>query len=162
MERRFSDYSTSGSSTTWKAGGTWAPVDSVKFRGIFQESVRSPNIFELFNPPTTGLNNLVLDPCQGTLVGGTVDGNPNPALANPDIQAICIAQGAPAGVVLRIRALNQGGASQPSRSYDRLPHLHHRAKRMRIDYSVGSSSVSKLSSGSGTEMVASIAANQAR
>lgn len=99
MERRFSDYSTSGSSTTWKAGGTWAPVDSVKFRGIFQESVRSPNIFELFNPPTTGRNNLVFDPCQGTLVGGTVDGDPNPALANPDIQAICIAQGAPAGAV---------------------------------------------------------------
>jgi len=93
---RFSDYTTSGSSTTWKAGGTWEPVESVKFRGIFQESVRSPNIFELFNPPTTGLNNLIFDPCQGMLADATT---PNPALDNPDIQTICIAQGAPAGAV---------------------------------------------------------------
>lgn len=93
---RASDYSTSGSSTTWKAGGTWAPVDSVKFRGIFQESVRSPNIFELFNPPTTGLNNLIFDPCQGFLADAVT---PNPALANPDVQAICTAQGAPSAAV---------------------------------------------------------------
>jgi len=93
---RASDYSTSGSSTTWKAGGTWAPVDSVKFRGIFQESVRSPNIFELFNPPTTGLNNLIFDPCQGFLADAVT---PNPALANPDIQTICTAQGAPSAAV---------------------------------------------------------------
>jgi iron complex outermembrane recepter protein len=93
---RASDYSTSGSSTTWKAGGTWEPVESVKFRGIFQESVRSPNIFELFNPPTTGLNNLIFDPCQGFLADAVT---PNPALGNPDIQTICIAQGAPAGTV---------------------------------------------------------------
>ncbi len=93
---RASDYSTSGSSTTWKAGGTWEPVESVKFRGIFQESVRSPNIFELFNPPTTGLNNTDFDPCQGFLTNSTT---PNPALANPNVQAICIAQGAPAATV---------------------------------------------------------------
>lgn len=93
---RFSDYSTSGSSTTWKAGGTWAINDSVKLRGIFQESARSPNIFELFNPPTTGLNNLIFDPCQGLLAD---DITPNPALDNPDVQTICIAQGAPAGTV---------------------------------------------------------------
>lgn len=93
---RASDYSTSGNSTTWKAGGTWQPIDSLKVRGIFQESARSPNIFELFNPPITGLNNLIFDPCQGTLADGVT---PNPALANPDIQTICIAQGAPAGAV---------------------------------------------------------------
>lgn len=93
---RFSDYSTSGSSTTWKAGGTWEPTDGLKIRGIFQESARSPNIFELFNPPTTGLNNQTFDPCQGFLADGVT---PNPALSNPDIQAICIAQGAPAGTV---------------------------------------------------------------
>lgn len=93
---RFSDYSTSGRGTTWKAGGTWAPVDSVKFRGIFQESARSPNIFELFNPPTTGLNNLIFDPCQGFLADAVT---PNPALANPNVQAICVAQGAPSPAV---------------------------------------------------------------
>ncbi|MDJ0751551.1 MAG: TonB-dependent receptor [Woeseiaceae bacterium] len=93
---RFSDYSTSGSGTTWKAGGTWEPIDGVKVRGIFQESARSPNIFELFNPPVTGLNNLIFDPCQGTLADGVT---PNPALANANVQSICIAQGAPSGTV---------------------------------------------------------------
>lgn len=102
---RFSDYSTSGRSTTWKAGATWQPIDSVKFRGIFQESSRSPNIFELFNPPTTGLNNLVFDPCQGFLTDAVT---PNPALNNPDVRAICIAQGAPATVV------NNGTIPPPS------------------------------------------------
>lgn len=93
---RFSDYSTTGSGTTWKAGGTWEPVEGFKIRSIFQESARSPNIFELFNPPTTGLSNLVFDPCQGNLADGTT---PNPALDNPDIRQICIAQGAPAAAV---------------------------------------------------------------
>lgn len=89
---RQSDYSTSGSATTWKAGMSYEPVDGVKIRGIFQESSRSPNIFELFNPPTTGLNNLIFDPCQGMLADGVT---PNPALGNADIRAICAAQGAP-------------------------------------------------------------------
>lgn len=92
---RFSDYSTTGSGTTWKAGATWEPVQGFKIRSIFQESARSPNIFELFNPPTTGLTNLVFDPCQGQLPNGS----PNPALQNPDIRRICIAQGAPAATV---------------------------------------------------------------
>lgn len=102
---RFSDYSTSGSSTTWKAGLTWQPVDSVKFRSIFQESERSPNVFELFQPPITGLNNLIFDPCQGMLADAVT---PNPALANPDVRNICIAQGAPAVVV------NNGTIPPPS------------------------------------------------
>ncbi len=93
---RLSDYSTTGNSTTWKAGLTWQAIDSVKFRGIFQESSRSPNIFELFNPPTTGLNNLIFDPCQGLLADGVT---PNPALANAAVQQICIAQGAPSATV---------------------------------------------------------------
>jgi outer membrane receptor protein involved in Fe transport len=93
---RSSDYSTSGRATTWKAGMTYEPFDGLKVRGIFQESSRSPNIFELFNPPTTGLNNLIFDPCQGTLADGVT---PNPALSNSDVQAICIAQGAPSAAV---------------------------------------------------------------
>lgn len=102
---RASDYSTSGSSTTWKAGLTWQAVDSLKFRSIFQESERSPNVFELFQPPVTGLNNLVFDPCQGFLADAVT---PNPALQNADVRAICIAQGAPATVV------NNGTIPPPS------------------------------------------------
>ncbi len=50
---RLSDYSNTGSSTTWKAGGTWEPFRGFKVRGIYQHSVRSLNISELYTPVTT-------------------------------------------------------------------------------------------------------------
>ncbi|RIV79693.1 TonB-dependent receptor [Pelagerythrobacter aerophilus] len=94
---RLSDYSNTGGSTTWKAGGTWEPLRGYKIRGIFQHSVRSPNISELFTPVTTGLSNLPEDPCEGT----------NP-VGNPELTAICIAQGAPAGVIGNIPSPSAG------------------------------------------------------
>ena len=39
---RYSDYSTTGASTTWKAGGTIEPIEGLKFRGMYQRAVRSP------------------------------------------------------------------------------------------------------------------------
>jgi len=62
---RYSDYSTAGTEFTWKAGGSWQPVDSITFRGNYQRSSRAPNIGELFAPVSTGLSNLANDPCQG-------------------------------------------------------------------------------------------------
>ncbi|WP_294027980.1 TonB-dependent receptor [Sphingopyxis sp.] len=95
---RLSDYSNTGTSTTWKAGGTWEPFRGYKIRGIYQHSVRSPNISELYTPVTTGLSNLPEDPCQGT----------NP-VGNAALTAICIAQGAPAG---RIGSIPEPSAGQ--------------------------------------------------
>ena len=63
---RYSDYTTTGGSSTYKVGGSWAPVEDIKFRGVYSRSVRSPNIGELFQPQVQGLNNLTTDPCQGT------------------------------------------------------------------------------------------------
>lgn len=85
---RYSDYSNTGTSTTWKAGGSYEPVQGVRFRGILQHSVRSPNIGELFLPITTGLSNLSEDPCQGDF--------PTTSAA---LRALCIAQGAPPGQI---------------------------------------------------------------
>lgn len=85
---RYSDYSNSGGSTTWKAGGTWEPIEGYKIRGIYQHSVRSPNIGELFAPVVTGLTALAVDPCAGA----------NP-VGNAALTAICIGQGAPAGSI---------------------------------------------------------------
>lgn len=90
---RVSDYSTSGTSYTYKAGGSWSPVPSFKIRGNYNRAARSPNIGELFFPVTTGLNNLAVDPCQLTLPVG-----------NATLTAICLAQGAPAGQIGRIPA----------------------------------------------------------
>ena len=94
---RLSDYSNTGSSTTWKAGGTWEPFRGYKIRGIYQHSVRSPNISELYTPVTTGLSNLPEDPCQGA----------NP-VGDAALTAICIAQGAPAGTIGNIPAPSAG------------------------------------------------------
>lgn len=60
---RLSDYSTVGSTTTWKVDGTYAPVRDVTFRATYSESVRAPNITELF-APTTGAFSRLSDPCS--------------------------------------------------------------------------------------------------
>lgn len=104
---RYSDYSTTGNSTTWKAGGTWEVNDQFRFRSIFQRAVRSPNIGELFFPILTGLDNRSTDPCQGA--APTTDA----ALRN-----ICLAQGAPASSIGFINApaagqINVTGGGNP-------------------------------------------------
>ncbi|MFT3976958.1 MAG: TonB-dependent receptor [Sphingomonas bacterium] len=67
---RYSDYTTTHGSTTWKAGGTWEPYQGYKFRGTYQVAVRSPNISELYQSPVQSLGNLTKDPCQGAVTGG--------------------------------------------------------------------------------------------
>jgi iron complex outermembrane recepter protein len=45
---RYSDYDNAGGVWTYKAGGEWQPVTSLRFRGMYQRSVRAPNNLELF------------------------------------------------------------------------------------------------------------------
>ena len=96
---RYSDYSTSGGNVTWKAGGSWEPMDMIKFRGMYSHAVRAPNIGELFQPQVVGLANLTADPCQGqsTNAAGT---NYNARLANEAaLRSLCVATGVPAGAI---------------------------------------------------------------
>lgn len=80
---RLSDYSTTGSSTTWKAGGSVEPLGGIKLRAMYQMAVRSPNIQELYQSPVRALGNLTVDPCAG---------------ASPSVpESLCLATGAPAG-----------------------------------------------------------------
>ena len=62
---RYSDYSTAGSVTSWKAGGEWSPVRSLKVRGLFQRAVRAPNVSELFLGATNTAPNAT-DFCNAT------------------------------------------------------------------------------------------------
>ena len=62
---RFSDYSTVGSTSTWNAGLVWAPVSDITFRGTIAESVRAPNISELFSPQNQTFN-FIDDPCDAS------------------------------------------------------------------------------------------------
>ena len=60
---RYSDYSTIGSTEAWSVSGLWSPVPDISFRGSYSESVRAPNITELF-APRTGTFSRLTDPCS--------------------------------------------------------------------------------------------------
>jgi len=95
---RLSDYSVTGTTTTFEFDARWKPIDSLMFRGSFQRAVRAPNIGELFSPQ------------QGTQL---VIGTPPTALGDPcdyrstartganaaQVAALCIAQGVPSAAI---------------------------------------------------------------
>ena len=93
--------------TTWKAGGSWEPIDAIKFRGNYSRAVRAPNIAELFSPVNTGLTSLSDDPCASVSdTGQIIRGIPGGTLA-----AVCTAQGAPAGTLGSIPVPTSGQAN---------------------------------------------------
>lgn len=49
---RFTDYSTSGSVTTWKIGGDWLPTDGLRLRATYSRDIRAPSLYDLFQPST--------------------------------------------------------------------------------------------------------------
>lgn len=61
---RLTDYSTSGSVWSWKAGLSWEPVDFLRFRGTRSRDIRAPNFFELYAPASTSFQ-LLTDPNNG-------------------------------------------------------------------------------------------------
>ena len=85
---RYSDYSTSGSTTTFSAGINWEPIEDLLFRGSWAEGFRAPSIGELFGTPTR-FDQELDDPCsQGS-------GAPANFNNNATVRANCIAQGVP-------------------------------------------------------------------
>jgi outer membrane receptor protein involved in Fe transport len=60
---RYSDYSSAGSTNTYKFGLTWSPIDDLTFRGTTAEAVRAPNIGELYAPVGTTFQ-FIVDPCR--------------------------------------------------------------------------------------------------
>lgn len=45
---RLTDYSTSGSVTTWKAGLVWQPIEDLMLRGTLSRDIRAPSLTELY------------------------------------------------------------------------------------------------------------------
>ncbi|TFG41142.1 MAG: TonB-dependent receptor [Chromatiales bacterium] len=87
---RYSDYEHAGGVDTWKFGGEWALPVPVRFRAMFQRSVRAPDIAEAFTEQ--GLR-------QGSFVGSTNSSN-DPCSASNDpvasgIGSGCVASGIP-------------------------------------------------------------------
>ena len=95
---RYSDSSTSGGNTTWKAGGSWEPFQGLKLRGMYTRAVRAPNLGELFQPQVVALSNLTTDPCQGSITTGAANFNSTLA-GSAALQALCVATGVPAGAI---------------------------------------------------------------
>jgi outer membrane receptor protein involved in Fe transport len=62
---RFTDYSTSGSVTTWKAGLTYSPLEDIKFRASRSNDIRAPDLDELFATGSARTN-------SGTLNGQNI------------------------------------------------------------------------------------------
>jgi len=92
---RFSSYSLANVDTThtYAVGGSWKPIDGLRFRAQFQHAVRAPNIGELFSPLTNGFPG-AQDPCST----GTFGSFNNPIAAGlfgAVIPATCTATGVP-------------------------------------------------------------------
>jgi outer membrane receptor protein involved in Fe transport len=62
---RTSDYSSVGDVETYKYGGEWAPVEWLRFRYIFNNATRAPNVFEVFQAGDQGFPPYA-DPCNDT------------------------------------------------------------------------------------------------
>lgn len=67
---RVTDYSTSGTVTTWKAGLTFQPISDIKFRGTVSRDIRAPNLSELFAAGTGRTNTVNRPTTAGTCPAG--------------------------------------------------------------------------------------------
>lgn len=93
---RITDYSTSGTVKTWKAGVTYAPIEDVKFRASASRDIRAANMSELYDAGTARSNSVNINGVSTAFVQN-LQGNPNAA---PEV-----ADGLGVGVVLAPRFL---------------------------------------------------------
>ncbi len=96
---RISDYSVSGSVTSYEVDARWRPAKDLLFRGSYQRAVRAPNIAELFSPPQNA-QLAIGDPSTGAL-GDPCDRRSS-ARTGPNaasVAALCVAQGVPSGII---------------------------------------------------------------
>jgi outer membrane receptor protein involved in Fe transport len=90
---RMSDYSTTGTSYTFKILGDWQVNDWLRFRGGFNRAERAPNIAELqLTPQQSFAADPIGDVCS-TRSSSTSSANPtaNAAAKALDVQAVCLA-----------------------------------------------------------------------
>lgn len=88
---RYSDYSTSGSTTTFKGSLNWKPIRDLRLRGSYSEGFRAPSIGELFGTQSR-FDQVLDDPCSSH-AGNTATRN---FQNDATVRANCIAMGVPA------------------------------------------------------------------
>lgn len=95
---RFSDYSSSGTVTSYEGDLRWRPIHSMLLRGSYQRAVRAPNIGELFAPASGA--QLVIGTPPGSL-GDPCDirSTARTGANATQVAALCVAQGIPAAAI---------------------------------------------------------------
>ncbi|WP_296454560.1 TonB-dependent receptor [Phenylobacterium sp.] len=68
---RYSDYSTSVTTDTYKIAGDWQFDDNLRVRASYQRAVRAPHVLELFSPQNVVLDG-TQDPCAGLTAGNAL------------------------------------------------------------------------------------------
>jgi iron complex outermembrane receptor protein len=116
---RNSDYSTSGSESTYKASALWRPISDLSLRGSFSTGFRAPGIGELFGGAARE-DFTFLDPCADyTGILGTANGGRDTAQPQ-SIQANCATLGVAPGLAQlnpQLSAVSTGNAQlQPEES----------------------------------------------
>ncbi|MCG8371772.1 MAG: TonB-dependent receptor [Proteobacteria bacterium] len=67
---RFADYSTIGNVSSWNFGLSYAPAESIRFRGQISQAQRAPDLTELFSSQRSDFDG-VNDPCDGVTAATT-------------------------------------------------------------------------------------------
>ena len=78
-ERSGANSTSNVSATTWKIGGTWSPISSVRFRATKSRDTRAPNVSELYGPQTSGFS-ILTDPVTGLQTNHALTSGSNPNL----------------------------------------------------------------------------------
>ncbi|MEO1969749.1 MAG: TonB-dependent receptor [Sphingomonadaceae bacterium] len=68
---RYSDYSTVGNTFSYNFGGEFAPIPDIRFRAMYAQTVRAPNIGELFSGQSQTFPTGLQDPCSGVTATST-------------------------------------------------------------------------------------------
>ena len=80
LAARATDYSTSGTVATWKAGADWQIIPDIRVRGTISRDIRAPNLLELYNGATFNSQNQFYPSSNGgvtTTVVQITSGNAN-------------------------------------------------------------------------------------
>lgn len=90
---RYSDYDHAGSVDTWKVGGDWEPIEDVRFRAMWQRSVRAPDLFEAFQDEFITNNGYVGEDSSDDLCSASAD-----PVGRGNVEK-CVLQGIPIGQI---------------------------------------------------------------
>jgi iron complex outermembrane recepter protein len=75
--------------TAWKAGAEWQPIESLRFRAMYQKAVRAPNLNEIGSPRANGTGDAANDYCASANFTPAEVADP----ANAALRDLCISTG---------------------------------------------------------------------